>query len=584
MNILKHTKEIILIAAVAFCSTNFCFGGVVKNSSLRFAEEMELLKKMESRFDEVTDSFESFKRAGRTHLTRAGSVGSGDSGEVDIELYDEIKGLEIIRTLYEFDIYLYSVKAHQVPLGDLLEQLAFADLADISFPMVEPAILRKKMDVSLNNLPLHDILEIVSGIHGLESVLDENLDIKITIPSNLGFKSAEDYFKSKIVKNFRKVMIKYPDYEYVPESHFKLGSFFGLIGQKISAIQEFMVVAEMYPKHELAKLSLRKAAQSLADVGDLKKARDVYNEFIDRYPNDESLEGVYMAITDIWYEEEKYGVAASLYRKILEMYPLTILEPKIRERMASSYMKIGKFAEAFDTLVKLSKRRDRLELGVDLAFDAEIDFLIAECLYNMGRPEDAFVVFSSIVGSGNLGKDRLSKAMFRQAESLYKMNKFVAAIQAYRKWIKVSGEDAYGMLSVGKCLRQLNLYAKAVEILQSAKFHDTKGANNDQIRFELAMCYYDDSQYDKAIKLFTDIAINEDSPRFVDSTFYGAESLFGKEAYKDAIPHYEKLITMLDEDLDRLTHVGSRLSVCYQNLGLYSKAIDIYNTDATANN
>ncbi|MGR3179068.1 MAG: tetratricopeptide repeat protein [Candidatus Anammoxibacter sp.] len=568
MNIFKYKKEIILAVAVVFCSINLSFGGVGGGESSKlFDDEMELLQKMQSRLKVVKHSFEDSKKAGLLQ-----------TGELTTEIYDEISGLEIIRKLYEFDIYLYSVKADRVPLVDILEQLAFADLTDISFPMVEPAILRKEIDVSLNNLPLQDILEIVTGIYGLESVLDENLDIKITIPSNLGFKSAEDYFKSKIVKSFRKVLIKYPDHEYVPETHFKLGNFFDLIDQKISAVQEFMVVAQMYPKHVLAKTSLSKVAKNLADMGELKKAKDIYNEFIDKYPNDDSLVNVYLAITNIWHEEERYDIAISLYKKILEMYPWTDLKPEIRERMASSYMKSGKFAEAFDILVVLNDKNDQTER------DVEMDYMIGECLYNMGRPEDAFVVFASIVDNEGLEKDKLSKVMLMQAESLYKMNKCIAAIQAYKKWIKISGEDAYGMLFVGKCLRQLNLFSKAAGILENAMMRNTKDVYNDQIRFELAMSYYDGSQYDKAITLFTDISMNEDSPQFVDSKFYGAESLFGKKEYKDAIPGYKELVTLLDEDVVRLNHVGKRLSACYQNLGLYSKPLGADKTDETANN
>ena len=583
MHIIKYKKEIILIVSFVFFLNipGYC-GSVDKLSGNQLVDETELLQKMESRFKEVRASFAGLKREDKDAQTWNGNgVGVTEDKDVEdgsIKVFNEIRGLKIIRKLYKFDIYLYSVIAEQATLVDVLEQLASAATVEISFSKLESAILRNKVDIFLKNTPLQDVLEIVTGIYGLEFVLDEGFDLRITIPSNMGFESPEDYFKHKIVNNFRKIQIKYPDHEYVPESYFKLGVFFDSIGQKIKAVQEFMVVAERYPEHLLAKGALKRIAQNFNDLGALKKSRDMYNEFVDRYPNDESLEYVYWEITNTWYEEEKYDVAIGLYKKIIEMYPATALKPRALERMATSLMKIGKFPEAFDILVKLRGKGDMLD------GDVEKDFMVGECLYQMGRPADAFVVFAGVVDKKDLKEDMLSKAVLRQAESLYKMDKCVEAIQAYKKWIQVSGEKVMGMLSIGKCLRQLNLFVQAVKILENAMLSNTEDAYSEQIRFELAMSYYGSGQYVKAIKLFADISMDEDGPQFVDSSFYGAESLFVRKEYKDAIPYYERLVTLLDMDVDRLKHVGKRLAACYQNIGLYSKALDIYKIDATANN
>lgn len=542
----------------------------------QMAVEMELLKRLESRFNAISGSFADEKKRDKINFP---FTDYGDGGkDKAVEVYSKIKGMKIIRKLYEFGVYLYSVEAGQVPLIDVLEQLALSGRVDISIERIEPAILRKRIDVSLKNLPFQDVLEMVTGIYGLEFMLNEDMSLKITIPSNMGFKRPQDYFQDKIVKTFRKLQIKYPKSGFVPESHFKLGELFYSTGLKIVANQEYMVVAERYPKHPMAKKSLINAAQCFMDMGDFKKARDMYNEFIERYPRDESLENVYWAITNTWYEDGKYSVAVALYKKILEMYPSTRLAPKIRERMGFAYMKMGEFSKAFDILIALKKEADPSELDVDR------DFMIGECLCQMERTSDAFVVFASIIGKKELKDDKLEKTMLRQAECLHKMDYCIEAIQAYKKWIQVSGEEVYGMLNVGKCLRHLGLYSQAIGVLKDVMARNTGDKYRDQIKFELAMSYYNSDQYDKAIKLFADISINKDSEQFVDSNFYGAESLFAVKEYKDAIPYYKKLAVLLDEDAERLEHVEKRLAACYQNTGLYSKALDVVTKQGTADN
>ena len=568
MQVLKYKKNVVLVLIFIFSCIGVSYGDESEEDK-EFAVERQLLEKMQARYNEIYSSGLPGEEVDKKKHDSDSVTEKNSSGKV-VKIFKDIKGLRIVKRLYEFGIYLYSINANQIKLGDTLNQIALSAGIDIEYEMIEPVVLRKRVDISLKNLPLSDVLEIVTGIFGLDFVLKENKALKITILSNMGFERPQDYFQNRIVKMYRKMQIKYPDNDNIPETHFKLANYFYSLDLKLFASQEYMVVAEKFPKHPLAKESLMKMGQCFVDIQDLKKARDIYNKYIERYPHDETLENVYWAITNSWFIDGKYDIAITLYEKILEMYPMSGLTNKIRERIALSYMKTGNYSKAFDIFIALKKREEHIDWSV------ENDFMIGESLYQMSKIADAFVVFSSILGKDGLGENKSSLVMLRVAECLDKMDRCVEAIQAYKSWMMKTEDQRYGMFSIGKCLRRLDLHTQAIRILNDAMSFSGNDEQGEDIKFELAMSYYDNSQYENALELFEDILSDESSEKFVDSNFYGAESLFFVKDYKDAIAFYEKLVPLLVLDTNRQQHVEKRLAVCYQNLGQFSKAMETY--------
>lgn len=546
--------------------------------------EMELLKKMKSRFNSLSEPGDE-----SGDISEIPGIDKESDKENTTGVFSQVEGLKIVRKLYEYGIYLYSVEANRVALKDVFEQLAVSNGLSVSFERIEPAFLKRRIDVSLENMPFQDVLEIVAGIFGIEFVLKDESRLTITIPSNIGIESPKEYFRSKIIKTYRKVQIKYPGNENVPETYYKLGEFFYSLGLKIIASQEYKVITERFPRHKLVKDSLMKLAGCYNDLGDFTKARDVYNAFIDRFPHDEGLVNIYWDLTDTYFKEGKYGIAISVYKKILEMFPQAEISAKVRERIVLAYMKNGEYTKAFNTLIALKKRRKLVK------WDVEKDFLLGECLYHMNKYQDAFLVFANIKKNKELELEKKKKVHYRIAECLFKSNNCVEAIEMFKEWMQIYGNDAYGMVSVGLCLRELHLYDTGIAILQEALTSFANSEYGDKIKFELAMTYYDSAGFKSAIKYFEDILNNEESELFVESNFYMAESLFMEKKYNEAVLVYNKLLPLYEEksliaedgkedDKDqkkkkeRHHYVENRIGTCYKNMGLFSKALDAYQT------
>ncbi len=572
-----NIKTVAILLFTALCLANSGYGEDLLDEEYRkqLNIEIQLLKKMESRFNELGGSVELEEGLSQQTLKsgKKGGVGGGQKKKKsdDIAIFSEIEGLRIIRKRYEFGIYLFSVTADEVSVKDVFKQLAHSNNLKISFERIEPVILRKAVEISLNGLPFQDVLEIVSGIFGLEFMINEkNKGLTVTIPSNIGIETPEKYFRNKIVKTFRKAQIKYPGDENIPESHYKLGDYFYSVGLKIIASQEYKMVAERYPRHELAKKSLIKIAQCFMDIGDYKRARDMFDKYIEQYPNDAALDNVYFAITDTWFKEGKYNIAISIYKKILELYPGTELAKEIRERVAMARYKNKEYAKAFNILIALKKSRKKSDWNV------EKDFIIGECLFNMGKYDDAFVVFANVGEDKELDKGNVKTARLRKAECLQKTDHCVEAIQGFNNWMHIYGNDVKAMLLTGKCLRKVELYSLAIDILDKALPIDQAGEYKWKIKYEIALTLFSSELYDGAITAFSEIAENNDGGMYLNSIFYEAESYFNRKEYKDAVTLYKKVSELMDKETERYDLVVERIAECYQNMGLFSKALDVY--------
>lgn len=595
MKSLKYNIQITLLFILIIFPTAITYGDENTNW-LRFIEdynrqlnsEQDLLKRLESRYGELGGRIADHKdlrkslpaTLDKTPDKKIDKTARLEKGKT--EVFNQIKGLKITRELHEYGIYLYSVSAEDVPLADILNQLAVSNRTGISFVGIDPLVLNRKVNVFMDDASLQDILDILTGMGGLENSFNGDGSINVIMPSNLGFKDPLEYFHSKIIQSFHKFQIKYPASKYIPESYFKLGEFLCSIGLNIIAIQEFRVVAERYPKHPLVKESIIKIGQCFEFSGNLEQARMAYNEFIERYPTDPLLVEVYWAIANTWFKDEalapvSYEKAITYYKKIIEEYPSSTLTNESHERIVRVYMKNKEFSSAFDELIALKKDEKTVK------WDSEMDFMVGECLYQMGRYDEAVAVFASVLKDKVQQEDILRKIVFRMADSLYKTGRWLDAIQAYKRGMEIFKDDsayAYGLLAIGRCFRELELFDQAMDFMREGMERYPDNEFSEDMKFEYAMTLYELKEYDMALKTFSEISLKAEAEMFVNSSFYKAECLFFKKEYNAAIDIYKKVLPLLDDGSERLGYIRKRIGTCYQNMGLFADALDAYHGKA----
>lgn len=593
MKSLKYSIQIILFFVLIIFLTVIIYGDenidwlrFIEDHNRQLKSEQDLLKRLESRYGELDGQIADHKDLRRSlpatpyKITNKRDVDKrAELGNRAIEIFSQIKGLEITRQLHEYGIYLFSVSAEEVPLADILNQLALSNHTTISFDRIEPLLLEREANVFLEDKSFQDILEILTGMVGLETSFNGDGSIRVTIPSNLGFKDPEEYFHSKIIQSFYKFQINYPASKYVPDSYFRLGDFFSSIGLNVIAIQEFSVVAERYPKHPLAKESIIRIGQSFESSGNLEQARMAYNEFIERYPTDPLLVEVYWLIANNWFKDEalapgSYEKAITYYKKIIDQYPSNSRANASHERIVQVYMKNKEFSKAFDELIAL--KRDEKRVG----WNAEMDFMVGECLYQMGRYDGAITVFASVLKDKGQQDDILKKIVFRMADCLSKTDRWLEAIQTYRRSLEMFKDDSasvsYGLLAIGRYFRRLELFEQARDFIQEGMERYPDNEFSEDMKFEYAMTLYELKEYDMAIKIFTEILLKADGGMFVDSSFYKAECLFAKKEYKDSLDIYKKLLPLSNDMPERRSYMEKRIGMCYQNMGLFADALDAY--------
>jgi outer membrane assembly lipoprotein YfiO len=109
-------------------------------------------------------------------------------------------------------------------------------------------------------------------------------------------KNIEQENYSDALANFKMIVEKYPNGEYTGSAILEIGKLYhGKVVQNVTetesmkkAVEYYKQVFEKYPEHKDAKQALFMAGFILAnDIKDYDQAREIYNKFIEKYPDSE---------------------------------------------------------------------------------------------------------------------------------------------------------------------------------------------------------------------------------------------------------------------------------------------------------
>ncbi len=87
-------------------------------------------------------------------------------------------------------------------------------------------------------------------------------------------------------------------------------------------------------------------AQTKFDEGDLKAARQAYEELLSRHSKDDRTDKAQMRLADIHFEQGKWVSGVVDYRKILQNYPDSDLRPTATYKIGLGFIRLGKCDQA----------------------------------------------------------------------------------------------------------------------------------------------------------------------------------------------------------------------------------------------
>jgi len=134
-----------------------------------------------------------------------------------------------------------------------------------------------------------------------------------------------------------------------PDAYFLLGSLYIAEGNYEDAMEELQLVYEKYPTSKFAPEALYKSAECAELLGITQPALQLYNRFIQTYPQHSLIVSVYLRCGDLQGKNENWEEALKIYLKAREISQNDPLQEQVLIRLASCYERLNKDEEAFQT-------------------------------------------------------------------------------------------------------------------------------------------------------------------------------------------------------------------------------------------
>ncbi|ODS32944.1 MAG: N-acetylglucosaminyltransferase (O-GlcNAc transferase) [Candidatus Scalindua rubra] len=152
------------------------------------------------------------------------------------ELVIKNENLSISKIAGNYDAVLYSISAKLVPMEEILQTLVSTSERKLIIDEdIDKEKLTSVISIFMEDVPLIDIIDVILGAKGLESIISEEI-MFVTLPAKLNVVSSYDYYQEKAVQAYQKAMIKYPSYKEIARAYYELGNFLSCLGISFNCI------------------------------------------------------------------------------------------------------------------------------------------------------------------------------------------------------------------------------------------------------------------------------------------------------------------------------------------------------------
>ncbi|MCP5006463.1 MAG: tetratricopeptide repeat protein [Planctomycetes bacterium] len=482
------------------------------------------------------------------------------------------ENLTVKREVNDRGIALYTVNARFVPINVILESLASYGGRKI---FIDEDIGEKTMSsivsVFLEATPFTDIIEILVGSSGLESIVSDDI-VFITMPAKLEVVSSYDYYKEKAIQVYQMAMIKYPRYESISDAYYELGKFYLASDLPTIALQEFQIIVEKYQGCSKGNISMYNIGKCYELLGDTEKALKSYLRYAKKYPTHKHVGDAYLKAGDLWRKQEDYQKAVEIYKYIMSEYEGRDVSRLAELRLGYTYIEMKEYDSALQVLNGVKGRYAFEE------FQDEIEYQIGNCYYLKGEYVKAIDMLKVFITYSE-ENEFLDDAYYKLADCFFDSENYLAALQLYKGAIteyKDSSMAPYGFLCCGETLRKLKMFEGAEKILLEGVSLHPNSEYAKSMKFERALCLYEDGNFKRAFDVFESISQDNVSKSLtVESYIYAGICLCGEKQYQRALEYYQKALDEdpVEQERDRIFGL---MGDCYTGLGELANAVKAY--------
>jgi tol-pal system protein YbgF len=231
---------------------------------------------------------------------------------------------------------------------------------------------------------------------------------------------------NEAVAEFRDFLKSYPRSEVSADVLFWLGQFFYNQEKHDQAKPYFDALIKDFPHSELTDDAYYWLGVSIYQDKQSGGALRYWEKIVEDYPQSNFLPDALLRIGQVLWEEGKKDESTGKFREVIRKFPNTRWEKDAYYNLGQKLKESGKLTDAIDSIRRsLGESKDE--------YEAEKQFLIAECYEDLMRDEEAIAEYLKV---GYLFPSAAScavRAQLRAASLFEKLKKWEDAAKVYRK-------------------------------------------------------------------------------------------------------------------------------------------------------
>ena len=360
-------------------------------------------------------------------------------------------------------------------------------------------------------------------------------------------------------------------------------------GNTGQALKEFSSLAENSKDESLKVSALTEIAGVFLESGENKKAIGIYEDILRDYPDSPAIEAITFYLGTAYYEQGDFLNSYMRLRSFVTRYPQSPYKARALNLQGLGLKSLARFQDAYEIFKQAAKDAQ------DAKLSARAEFEMADCLYSLGRIEEALSRLEYL-RSKYSSSEVSSAVLWRLAEHYFRENKLdlsrrylLDIIQSARQ--DSARDDAYYLL--GRAFEKDGRYEEALEALKKierdkqkvyskiADIYKSSGNFPDaasyyrkvlqegglegkaEARFKLAECLEEAGQLDEAVLEYRAINSDADKDILVKGLLRAAKIYEDKEDIQKAVEIYDKIVSLEVEESkfaqERLLEIKSNI-------------------------
>jgi tetratricopeptide (TPR) repeat protein len=202
-------------------------------------------------------------------------------------------------------------------------------------------------------------------------------------------------------------------------------------GEALNYFGQSLVISEFF-KDSIVD-AYNTLAQNALRIDEPERALFLYGEVAKLVPTYDQANNL-LLIGDLHFEKGNYPAALEAYTRAFDIDSTSDIAQEVMPRFITSLKECNMLERAFELA---TRQYEALKTAANLLLVSEIRFAIGTQLFNEGRIDSARMYFEMIIAN-NDPKSLIDDAYFYLGEIFYQQNNFTAALDAYKKVLRLN--------------------------------------------------------------------------------------------------------------------------------------------------